>query len=98
MLRGRAESSILLVNLRTLLTVQNKLSQPRHQFQEKSDHPALKKLKPWHLGQFKEVPSLEIATQNMTNGFFIEVGALNGVRLSNTLYFEAFKNWTGEQN
>ena len=28
-------------------------------------------------------------------GFFIEAGALDGERLSNTLYMERFLNWTG---
>ena len=29
------------------------------------------------------------------NGFFIEAGANNGIRQSNTLYFEKYKGWTG---
>jgi FkbM family methyltransferase len=29
------------------------------------------------------------------NGFYIEIGANDGVRQSNTLYFEKFKNWRG---
>jgi FkbM family methyltransferase len=29
------------------------------------------------------------------NGFFIEAGANNGIRQSNTLYFERYKNWHG---
>jgi FkbM family methyltransferase len=32
---------------------------------------------------------------NYDNGFFIELGANNGVTQSNTLYFEKFRNWTG---
>lgn len=32
---------------------------------------------------------------NIENGFFIEVGANNGIRQSNTLYFERYKNWRG---
>jgi len=32
---------------------------------------------------------------NKRNGFFIEAGANNGIRQSNTLYFEKYKGWTG---
>jgi hypothetical protein len=30
-----------------------------------------------------------------TNGFFIESGAFDGEYLSNSLFFERFRNWTG---
>ncbi|XP_060595393.1 protein Star-like [Ruditapes philippinarum] len=33
--------------------------------------------------------------KNMTNGFFIESGAFDGEYLSNSLFFERFRNWTG---
>ncbi|XP_042858215.1 protein Star-like [Penaeus japonicus] len=33
--------------------------------------------------------------RNMTNGFFIEVGAHDGESLSNSLFFEKQHNWTG---
>ena len=29
------------------------------------------------------------------NGFFIELGAVNGLLLSNTLFFEKYRNWNG---
>ncbi len=32
---------------------------------------------------------------NKTNGFFVECGAGNGQYLSNSLYFERFKGWSG---
>ena len=32
---------------------------------------------------------------NYKNGFYIEIGANDGVRQSNTLYLEKFKNWKG---
>jgi len=32
---------------------------------------------------------------NFKNGFFVELGANNGVLQSNTLFFEKFKGWTG---
>ncbi|KAF6201526.1 hypothetical protein GE061_003917 [Apolygus lucorum] len=44
------------------------------------------------MGQGEKVRSI---LQNKKNGFFIEVGALDGETRSNTLYFERFLNWTG---
>lgn len=32
---------------------------------------------------------------NYDNGYFIEIGANNGVNQSNTLYFEKFRGWSG---
>lgn len=32
---------------------------------------------------------------NYKNGFFIELGAMNGIEYSNTLFFERNLNWTG---
>ncbi len=32
---------------------------------------------------------------NLSNGFFIEAGANNGIDQSNTLYFEKYRNWRG---
>ena len=32
---------------------------------------------------------------NYDGGFFVELGANNGVHQSNTLYYEKFRNWTG---
>ena len=33
--------------------------------------------------------------KSKTNGFFIEAGAYDGSTISNTLFFEAYRNWTG---
>jgi len=32
---------------------------------------------------------------NRTNGFFVECGAADGETLSNSIYFELLRNWTG---
>ena len=42
-----------------------------------------------------EVNSILKEYINYKNGFYIEIGANDGVRQSNTLYFEKFKNWRG---
>ena len=64
-------------------------------FKERGTNPVLHQPNK-HLGQFKEVPGLEKAIGPLKNGFFIEVGALNGVVYTNTLYFESAHNWTGK--
>lgn len=33
---------------------------------------------------------------NYSNGFYVELGANNGIKESNTYYFERYKNWRGE--
>ena len=43
-------------------------------------------------GQTKAIMRL---LRNQDNGFFVECGASDGEFLSNTLYMERFKNWTG---
>ncbi|KAK7007466.1 hypothetical protein SK128_027192, partial [Halocaridina rubra] len=45
--------------------------------------------------QFGQTRDLDRMLHNMTGGFFVEVGAHNGEDLSNTLYFERYRNWTG---
>jgi hypothetical protein len=32
---------------------------------------------------------------NYRNGFYIEIGAYDGIQESNTLFFEKYKNWRG---
>jgi len=32
---------------------------------------------------------------NFDNGYFVELGANNGVHQSNTLYFEKYRGWRG---
>lgn len=44
------------------------------------------------MGQGAKIRSI---LHNKVNGFFIEVGALDGETRSNTLYFERYLNWTG---
>ena len=33
--------------------------------------------------------------KNKTNGFFVELGALDGIQFSNTYYLENNMNWSG---
>ena len=42
------------------------------------------------------MPGIEKEIGPLKNGFFIEVGALDGVEFTNTLYFESAHNWTGK--
>jgi hypothetical protein len=39
--------------------------------------------------------TIDSILQGMTGGFFVESGAFDGVVFSNTLFFEASRNWTG---
>lgn len=49
-----------------------------------------------YYGQHKEDQFLnETFFKNKKNGFFIELGALDGVTFSNTLFFEKHLNWSG---
>lgn len=43
-------------------------------------------------GQAKAIMRL---LRHQTNGFFVECGASDGEFLSNTVYMERYKNWTG---
>jgi len=47
------------------------------------------------LGQWGQVEKVEALFKGKQNGFFIEAGALDGERLSNTLLFELIHKWTG---
>ena len=42
-----------------------------------------------------EIDKLMLEFINYDNGFFIEVGANDGINQSNTLHFERFKRWKG---
>jgi len=54
-----------------------------------------RKLKePRYHGQFSLDQKME-KYLNYKNGYFVELGANDGERLSNTLYYEKYKNWTG---
>lgn len=47
-------------------------------------------------GQFKQALIVDLFyNSSKSKGFFIEAGAYDGFTLSNSLYFEAFRNWTG---
>ncbi|CAH1773031.1 unnamed protein product, partial [Owenia fusiformis] len=45
--------------------------------------------------QFGQSKVIDKLLNAKTRGFFIECGAMNGKDLSNTLYFERFRKWTG---
>ena len=47
------------------------------------------------MGQQGQPVIIDRALGSKKNGFFIEAGAFNGEYLSNTLYFEVRRNWTG---
>jgi FkbM family methyltransferase len=51
------------------------------------------RLKKYH-GQWKLDAKIEYYL-DYNNGYYVELGALDGVGLSNTLYFEIFKKWQG---
>lgn len=46
-------------------------------------------------GQFDQMRVVQALTRNKTGGFFIEAGALDGERLSNTLLLERRFGWSG---
>ena len=45
--------------------------------------------------QYKQSPVIATQVKDRWGGFFVEAGAGNGERLSNTLMFELYKGWTG---
>lgn len=51
------------------------------------------RLKKYH-GQWKLDKKIEYYLDHR-DGYYVELGALDGVGLSNTLFFEMFKNWRG---
>jgi hypothetical protein len=49
---------------------------------------------PKYHGQF-DLDKIMEKYLNYENGYFVELGANDGLRISNTLYFEKYKNWKG---
>ena len=47
------------------------------------------------LGQFGQPEIADRMLGEMSGGFFIEAGAADGMRFSNTLLLEMKRNWTG---
>ena len=58
-------------------------------------------VKKFLIKNFKKYHSLELIDKKMLkyinyrNGFYIELGAHDGIKHSNTYYFEKYKNWSG---
>jgi len=48
-----------------------------------------------HTAQHRQDYWIDTILQNRTDGFFVECGAFTGERLSNTVFFEVKRNWTG---
>lgn len=46
-------------------------------------------------GQFGQVDELKKLLGNQKSGFFVEAGAYDGERISNSLFFEKEKGWQG---
>ena len=51
---------------------------------------------PMFQGQFKQAQIIDLFyNRSKTNGFFFEAGAYDGVAVSNSLFFELKRGWTG---
>ena len=48
-----------------------------------------------YFSQYKQDKLVDEYFKSMRNGIFLEVGAADGVTISNTLFFERKRNWTG---
>mmetsp|Transcript_15083 Transcript_15083/g.32959 ORF Transcript_15083/g.32959 Transcript_15083/m.32959 type:complete len:343 (+) Transcript_15083:52-1080(+) len=48
-----------------------------------------------HFSQVGQDEAIDAILKQKRNGFFIEVGAYDGVSMSNSLFFEKSRNWTG---
>ena len=48
-----------------------------------------------YFSQYKQDKFVDEYFKSMQNGIFLEVGAADGVTISNTLFFERNRNWTG---
>ncbi|CAH1782317.1 unnamed protein product [Owenia fusiformis] len=57
--------------------------------------PKMKEPIDHHFSQVGQSKYIDNLLKGKTNGFFIECGAHNGKSLSNSLYFERYRNWTG---
>ncbi|KAK9500811.1 hypothetical protein O3M35_002003 [Rhynocoris fuscipes] len=80
---------------RLIQKIKKFLIKPEIKTKNPSDHPyklSEPNVKDQSMGQGAKIRKI---LQNRTNGFFIEVGALDGEIRSNTLYFERYLNWTG---
>lgn len=60
---------------------------------EDGGHSFLLKKKTWALNDLDR--KLDEIFCRKTNGIFIEAGAVDGILQSNTMFFEAYRNWTG---
>ncbi|XP_013402250.1 uncharacterized protein LOC106167902 [Lingula anatina] len=48
-----------------------------------------------HMSQVGQSKAIDKLLKQRKNGFFVEAGAADGERISNSLFFERFRNWTG---
>ena len=48
-------------------------------------------------GQFDQVRVVDKLLAGKEHGFFIEAGAFDGEYLSNTLFFEVMRHWSGKE-
>ena len=58
-------------------------------------YPRTSQAKSRHLSQARQSEIVDDIFEKKTNGFFIECGAADGVHLSDTIFFEETRNWTG---
>ena len=51
-----------------------------------------------YLGQFQQPLHVDRLIGAKRKGFFLEVGAHDGIQISNSLFFETRRKWTGENS
>ena len=73
------------------------LVKPSHSARRKKNKSklALQKKQNEDVSQYGQSSFVDEQLQKIENGFFVECGAADGVSLSNTLFFEQARNWTG---